>query len=302
VPRAYAVAAAILFSTGGAGIKVDAFSGPEIVVVRSGVAAVAVLLWLRTGFRPSRQALGLGAVYAVMIALFVNATKLTTAANAIFLQSVAPVYVLLLAPRVLGEPFRRLYGVSVALAACGTLLCLMAQPTASRTAPDPVAGNLLGALCGLAWAITLLGLRRVERDHPGAGIGISAVVIGNVLASLASLPAAWPFPSASWGEWTTVLYLGVFQIGLAYLCLTRAMRGLPALEASLILLLEPVLNPLWTWLLWGESPGVWVVAGGLFIVSAAASKSWIDARAGVTPLPPRAVPSGAPPGGTPDGA
>jgi drug/metabolite transporter (DMT)-like permease len=268
----------VLFSTGGAGIKVAAFTGPQVAALRSGIAAVALLLWLRGRVRWTPQVVGLAVVYACMITLFVNATKLTTAANAIFLQATAPLYILILAPFLIGERFRPRDLVYLAVAALGMVCCFVGRPDASVTAPDPATGNVLALLCGITWALTLLGLRRVERDQPDAGIGISVVVVGNLLASVASLPFAWPLPAAPAVEWATVIYLGVIQIGVAYVCLTSAMRHLPALEASLLLLLEPVLNPLWTWMIRDEYPGSWVLAGGGLIVLATAGKAVYDAR------------------------
>jgi drug/metabolite transporter (DMT)-like permease len=271
--RLQAVLAALLFSTGGAGIKVAAFSGPQVATLRSGIAAIALLLWLRSRVRWTPAVLGLGVIYACMITLFVNATKLTTAANAIFLQSTAPLYILVLGPALIGERFRARDLVYLAAVATGMMFCFAGQSGASATAPDPGTGNLLAALCGLTWALTLLGLRRVERDDPGQDLGLSVVVIGNLMAAAVSLPFAWPLPTAPAAEWATVIYLGLVQIGVAYVCLTYAMRHLPALEASLLLLLEPVLNPVWTWLVRGEQPGAWVLAGGAIIVAATAVKT-----------------------------
>jgi drug/metabolite transporter (DMT)-like permease len=108
---------------------------------------------------------------------------------------------------------------------------------------------------------------------------MTVVVAGNAFAALGALPLAWPLPAAGAGEWATLLYLGVFQIGLAYVFLTRAMPHLPALEVSLLLLLEPVLNPVWTWLLRGEDPGAWTIAGGGLIVIATAVKTLAESRA-----------------------
>jgi drug/metabolite transporter, DME family len=278
--RLQAIAAAVLFSTGGAGIKVATFDGPEVAALRSGFAVIALYLWLRARVRWTPEVLGLSVIYAAMIALFVNATKLTTAANAIFLQSTAPLYILVLGPLLIGERFRRRDLVYLFAVAIGMVFCFVGRPDASATAPDPTTGNVLALLCGVTWALTLLGLRRVERDRPDAGIGMSVVVIGNLLASLASLPFAWPFPAAPAAEWATVIYLGVVQIGVAYVCLTAAMRHLPALEASLLLLLEPVLNPLWTWIIRSEHPGTWVLAGGAIIVAATAVKAVYDGRRG----------------------
>jgi DME family drug/metabolite transporter len=257
---------------------VAAFTGPQVAALRSGIAAVALLLWLRGRVRWTPQVLGLSVVYACMITLFVNATKLTTSANAIFLQATAPLYILVLAPFLIGERFRRRDLTYVMAVAAGMGLCFVGQPGATVLAPDPATGNILGLLCGMTYALILLALRRLERDRPEAGLGISVVVAGNLLASLASLPFAWPFPAAPAVEWATVVYLGVVQIGVAYVFLTNAMRHLPALDASLLLLLEPVLNPLWTWVLRDERPGGWVLAGGAIIVAATAGKALNDAR------------------------
>ena len=83
----------------------------------------------------------------------------------------------------------------------------------------------------------------------------------------------WPLPAASIGEWSTIVYLGVCQIGVAYVFLTAAMRVLPALEVSLLLLIEPVLNPIWTWMIRDEQPGTYTIIGGAIIIAATAIKS-----------------------------
>ena len=285
--RLLAVAAAILFSTGGAGIKVEAFTAAQVSAVRSGVAAIVLWLWLRRRDQERRVAwtpgvLFAGLIYAAMLTLFVSATKLTTAANAIFLQSTAPLYLLILAPLVLGERFRARDLVYLATLGVGLACCFMGRPVATATASNPWLGNLLGAASGLVWALTLISLRYVGRsDRSGSG-SLTAVVAGNAVACLVALPMALPLPAASAAEWATVLYLGVFQIGLAYLCLAVAISRLPALESALLLLLEPVLNPIWTWLMRGEDPGGWTIAGGAVIVTATAAKIVYDARRPVT--------------------
>jgi drug/metabolite transporter (DMT)-like permease len=127
--------------------------------------------------------------------------------------------------------------------------------------------------------MTLLGLRYLERDATDRSPAMAAVITGNAIASLGALPFAWPLPMASASEWATIVYLGVFQIGLAYIFLTKAVGRLPALEISLLLLLEPVLNPLWAWLVRGEHPGTWTIAGGAIIILVTAVKSVYDKRA-----------------------
>ena len=278
--RLFAIAAALLFSTGGAGIKVAAFSSAQVAGLRSGFAALALLMWLRGRVMLTPRVAAVSLIYACTLTLFVHATRLTTAANAIFLQATAPLYILVLAPVLLRERFQRRDLVYLATLAVGMVLCFVGQTAASATAPDPAAGNLLAALCGISWALTLMGLRLLERDHARPGSGMSVVVFGNVIAAAISLPFAWPLPDAPAAEWATVVYLGVVQIGLAYICLTKAMRHLPALEASLLLLLEPVLNPLWTWIVRDESPGAWVLGGGAIIIAATALKAIYDAYGG----------------------
>jgi drug/metabolite transporter (DMT)-like permease len=185
---------------------------------------------------------------------------------------------LLLGPLILSERFRARDVVFLVGVAFGTVLCVIGRPAATTTAPDPLTGNLLGVVCSVTWAFTLLGLRYLQRDHTQAGVGMSAVTIGNVFASVAAWPFALPLPEASAGQWATIAYLGVCQIGLAYVFLTAAIRVLPALEVSLLLLIEPVLNPAWTWLIRGENPGAYTIAGGAIIIVATALKSLYDAR------------------------
>jgi DME family drug/metabolite transporter len=270
------VAAAALFSTGGAAIKTATLSGLQVASIRSGVAAIAIALFLRGRLRRSPQIVGVGVIYAATLVLFVTSTKLTTAASAIFLQSMAPLYIVVLAPLVLKEHFRPQDLFFLAAAAVGLVLCVSVPSDATLTAPDPVTGNVLGVLCSVSWAFTLLGLRWVERDQSGSGI--SAVLVGNVIAFLAGLPALVPLPATSVTDWATVAYLGVFQIGLAYVLLTGAVGYLPTLHISLLLLLEPVLNPMWTWLVRGEDPGARTLVGGAIIISAAAAHAAYDAR------------------------
>jgi drug/metabolite transporter, DME family len=271
------VGAAVLFSTGGAAIKTAALSGLQVASLRSGIAAAALLLLLRGRVRWSWRVCGVGAVYAATLVLFVSATKLTTAASAIFLQSAAPLHIAVLAPLVLGERVRGRDLVVLAAAATGLTLCFVGRPAASLMAPDPAMGNILGILCSLSWASTLLGLRWLENREPDSAL--SAVVVGNLLAFLAGVPVLWPLPGASGADWATLAYLGVVQIGCAYVLLTGAVRHLPALQVSLLLLLEPVLNPVWTWMVRGENPGAWTLAGGAVIVCGAAVQAVYDARA-----------------------
>ena len=283
-PRLQVIAAAVLFSTGGAAIKDVAFSGMQVASIRSGIAAAVLLLCMRGRISRSWPTLSIGAVYAATLILFVTSTKLTSSANAIFLQSTAPLYIAALAPLLLAEPFRRSDRWFLAAVGAGLVLCFTGRPESTVTAPDPATGNLLAVVCGLTWALTLIGLRWGARHGAlhgapqGVQIGMSAVVMGNAMAFAVGLPFLASLPSPSAVEWATLAYLGVFQIAIAYILLTSAATHLRALDVSLLLLIEPVLNPIWTWLVRGEDPGVRTLVGGAIIVSATAARAIYDAR------------------------
>ena len=275
------LAAAILFSTGGAAIKATQLTGWQVASFRSGVAAVAVLLMLpaaRRGFSGLSALVGL--VYAATMILFVLANKLTTAASTIFLQATAPIYLVLLGPWLLREPIRRRELTLMLALGGGLALFFVGHEPGSVTAPDPFKGNILAALSGLCWALAVTGLRFMGKaGRPAAGAAAS-VVLGNVFAFLFCLPAALPVATVRPADAAIVVGLGVFQIGLAYVLLNHGLRHVGALEASLLLLAEPVLNPLWAWLVHGERPSAWTLAGGAVIVAATLGKIFVyrDAR------------------------
>jgi drug/metabolite transporter, DME family len=290
--RLQLLGAALLFSTGGAAIKAADFTGWQIASFRSGIAAIA--LWLMTPAARRgwtlRQAQGgawkaalVGVAYAGCLTLFVLSNRLTTAANTIFLQSTAPLYLLFLAPWLLKEPVRRqdlgfLLAVGIGL---GFFFIGVEQPIA--TAPDPGRGNLLALASGFFWALAVCGLRWLSADER-RGSPAAAVVSGNLTAFLISLPMALPLGTHSIADWSLIGYLGVFQIALAYLFLTTAIQFIPALEASVILLLEPVLNPVWAWLVQRETPGAWALLGGAIILGATTYKSWAESRVAAAPV------------------
>jgi DME family drug/metabolite transporter len=276
--RLLLVAAATLFSTGGAAIKAASFTGWQMACFRSGVAAAALLTLLPEARRGWTWRIApVGAAHASTLILFVLATRLTTSANAIFLQATAPLYLLLMGPWLLREPIRRSDIAFMAALAAGMSLFALGAERAVATAPNPHAGNILGLASGLSWALTLAGLRWLSRQKGGSA-GMAAVTAGNLMAFLAALPMALPVASVSASGVAVVLYLGVFQIGLAYWCLTRAVRHVTAFEATATLLLEPVLNPIWTWLIHGEHPGAWPLAGGAVILSATLINTWRQSR------------------------
>ncbi|MGH7581230.1 MAG: DMT family transporter [Gemmatimonadales bacterium] len=277
--------AAVLFSTGGAAIKAADFAAWQITCLRSGIAAVAI--WLMT--REARGAwtgrtVVVGIAYAATLTLFVLANRLTTAANTIYLQSTAPLYLALLAPWLLREPTRRQDLLFMAAVGLGLALFFLGVDAPVETAPDPVRGNLLAVGSGFFWALTVCGLRWMGAAGGARGSAAVAVVAGNAIAFALALPFALPFGSHGVGDWALMGYLGVFQIALAYVLVTRALTTIPALEASLILLIEPVLNPVWAWIFQGERPNAWALIGGGVILGATTIRAVLDAQTPRVPV------------------
>ena len=277
------ITAAAIFSTGGAAIKLTTLSGVQVACFRSAIAAVVVLALAPESRRGWTWRTWVASIaYATCLTLFVLANKLTTSANTIFLQAAAPLYLLLLGPWLLKERVKRADLIVLGAMAAGLACVFLGTDPPARTAPDPALGNLLALLSGVAWAFLVIGLRWLGRAEAEAGheapSPTTAVVLGNVLAALVTLPFALPVLAFTATDVATVLFLGVVQIGIAYLLLSRALKQVGALEASLLLMVEPALNPLWSWLMHGETPGPWSLLGGGMILGATVLKSALDSR------------------------
>ncbi len=283
------LAAAALFSTGGAAIKYCGFGGWEVAGLRSAVAGFLLAILFPKAWRGWSWRVGLVAIaYAGTMISFVLSNKLTTAANTIFLQSAAPIYVLALSPWLLREPISRRDGFWIALVAGGLGLFFVGQSAPTRSAPDPLTGNLIALVAGVFWAFTLMGLRWLERGSEGnVPSGISAVLFGNLLAAAIALPVSFPIEGGEFSDWAVVGYRGGIQIGLAYVLLTYGFRRVRAFEGTLLILLEPVLSPVWAWLFQGEVPGDWALVGGTVILGTCVAKTVCDregAPTGVAPI------------------
>ncbi len=263
---------ALLFSTGGVAIKAATLTGWQLSCFRSMAAAVALLIFLPSARRGwSWRSVVVAIPYAATFTLYTLANKYTTAANAIFLQDTAPFYILILGPLLLGERTRLRDLSFMAALLIGLGLIFASTREATLYASDPRLGDSLAVVSGLTWALTLLGLRwiavRAENhdDEPAA-----AVVAGCLVASLFAALFAFPVENGNVGNWLIVAYLGVVQIALAYVFITAGIRHVRALEVSLLLLVEPVLSPVWVWLLLAESPAALAVLGGAIVIGATA--------------------------------
>jgi drug/metabolite transporter (DMT)-like permease len=267
--RLLLLAAAALWSSAGAAMKLCHLNALQITGGRSLVAALFLAVALPEARRlPSRRML-LGVIgYAATVTLFSAANKLTTAANAIFLQSTAPIWILLLGPRLLDDRPSR--GEILALPVYGLGLGLFFL---DELTPGQLAGNLVALAAGLTFALCIIGVRRAQEEAQ------ASLLWGNLVAAALVLPFWSHGPTPQPMDLALLAYLGVFQLGLAYLCFGRAVVHVPALEASLLVLLEPVLNPIWTFLFAGERPGPWALAGGAIVLGATVWRTLVPALA-----------------------
>ena len=280
------LATALLFSTGGAAVKACSLGSWQVAGLRSTFAIVALLVALpSTRTRWTTAVLAVGFSQAVTMVLFVSAMKLTTAANAIFLQSTAPLYLLVLGPLVLHEPVRRSDVMFLVPFVAGLVTIFRGEAPASATAPNPALGNWLAAASGVSWTFTVIGFRWTAREGTSFG---ATLLAGNVIVALVGLSLGLPIVGATVTDWAIVAFLGVFQIGLAYGLLSIGLRDVPALEASLLMLVEPALNPVWAWLVHGERAGTATLVGGSIILAATAIKTLVDWRYYPSPARKRA--------------
>lgn len=276
-PYLLVLGAALLWSTGGLFIKWNDLSPYELSCGRSLFAAATVALLTRhEGFRINAVTGVASLLYAILLLLFVIATKLTTAANAIFLQYTAPVYILLFEPLVFREKYRAADFIVVACCVAGMSLFFV-----GKLRPEDVRGNLAALGSGLCFASFYLLLRTKSARSVNRA---SSVIYGNLLLALVTLPA---FIAGSGKldarNLSVVAYLGVVQIGVAYTLLTAGLaRGVRSLDAGIIGYVEPVLNPVWVFLILGELPSRWALLGGAIIIAAVAAHTlWKTKRRGL---------------------
>lgn len=259
--------AAVLFSTGGVAIKWLSLDGWQVAGLRGLIAAVAIWALMPGPVLLRHRAVFLaGVAQGATMLLFVMASKNTTAANTIFLQSSAPLFIPFLAGPLLGERATKRDIAAMLGIALGLSFFFVGAPTATASAPNPRFGDLLAMLSGFTWACTVVGLRYLARAGVVAsGATKGALLWGNSLVALVGLSFAWPLPAVGASEWVVVLYLGVVQVALSYRLLVRAVARVPALETSLLVLFEPVLNPVWAYLLLEERPSSWALAGAAIL-------------------------------------
>jgi drug/metabolite transporter (DMT)-like permease len=250
------VAASVCWSFGGLCIKFIPWGAMTIIGLRA-LFAIAVFAIYRRSFKVR---LTTGNILAALCltattTLYVMANKQTTAAAAILLQFTAPVFIILL-QLVFYKKKPRLSGVvAVAVTLCGMLLFV-----ADGLGSGGLSGNLLAMASGLSFAGVFICNKRPDAD-PG-----QSVMLGFYINAAVGLPFVLTGVTAEPATWGAAVFLGIVQVGLAYVFFSAGIKRTPALPACLITAMEPVLNPLWVALTVGEIPGPPAIAGGAVIV------------------------------------
>ena len=268
--------AAVCWSLGGVLIKSVPWPPLAVASGRGLIAAVFLSLFRGRGLRFTWTGVQLGGAlaYALTTVSFVMATKLTTAANAILIQYTAPVFVALFGSWFLGERTTRADWVTIAAVFTGMGLFLYDGLNFSG-----LTGILVAMFSGVSFAATVLLLRKQKADSP-----LESIILGNVLAFFIGAPALWGAPAMPAAGWTALAVLGTVQLGISYILYASAIRHVTALEAVLIPVIEPILNPLWVMLVLGERPTLVALAGGAIVVGSITWRALSSVRGG-TPAP-----------------
>ena len=254
----YVFIAALLYSIGGLCIKLIPWNGMSINGGRTAIALVVIgayLLWRRHPLKLNCWvAVGALSVFGCN-ALFSMANKMTTAANAIVLQFTAPIFVLLFSILLFGTKPTRLDLVTCALV-FGGILCFFLDGLEMGNHT----GNVIALLSGIAYAGVFLMNELPEGD------AISSVFWGDVLSAVTGLPFLLQETEFSATAVGSLLVLGVFQVALAYILLTEGLKTTPAVTASLVSGIEPVLNPILVAVFYHEYIGPMSFVGAVMVV------------------------------------
>jgi drug/metabolite transporter (DMT)-like permease len=262
------VLAAVLWSLGGLLIKMIDWNPLAIAGGRSAIAAIVMMFYIgKPTVTLSKNKL-LGALaYTGTLICFVSANKLTTSANAIVLQFSAPIWVALFSTWFLKEKITKLDWITIAAVMGGMVLFFMENISGGY-----VFGNIVAIISGVFFALMVIFLKFEDNGSP-----VEITLLGNVFVFLVSIPFLFGIvitPKAI----LALLALGIFQIGLAYILYTSATPYVSSVEAILIPVIEPLLNPVWVMVFLGEVPGIYALIGGVIIVGAIVIRSLIQSK------------------------
>jgi len=258
--------AAVLWSSGGLFIKLISLDAMQLSFFRAGIAAITFALIFRKRILLINKFTLINSVfYSLVLISFVIATKTTTAANAIFLQATAPIYVLIFEPLINKTKYEKSNIITVAVCFIGMLFFFIGE-----LEPGHLEGNLVALFSGMMFAAFFLGMKKNDIKHQQ-----SSIFFGNVLVTIISIPFILSFNGVSFDDFWMLGYLGVFQIAIAYAFFASGLKRVFAVEASIISMIEPVLNPVWVFFGYGEVPSFWAIIGGIIIISAIVVKTLV---------------------------
>lgn len=259
----YLVITSVLWSIGGIFIKLVDWNPMAIAGARSGIASMVMLFYLKKLTRPLGKLKIMGAFsYASLLIFFVSANKLTTSANAILLQFTAPIWVILFSRWFLKEKSKKSDIFTVIIVLLGMTLFFIGDLKSGN-----LAGNLIAILSGISMAAVVMFLKGQKGTPP-----LDMLLLGNIITFICGLP--FYFQSLpSWRSIIGLLILGIFQLGISYILYSIAIKSVTSMEAILIPILEPLLNPIWVLLITGEAPGKYAILGGIIVVTAIISRS-----------------------------
>jgi drug/metabolite transporter (DMT)-like permease len=270
------VVASFCWSLAGVLIKFVATSWDGIAVASGrGIIAAVFLVLTNRGlrFHFSRDQV-LGAIlYAACTMTFCLATTMTSAANAILLQYTAPVWIALFGAWFLGERATRADWFTIVVALGGMGLFFKDSLTLGH-----IRGDVLAVLSGVCFAGMTIALRK-QKD----GSAVESIILGNVLAFLIGLPWLLRSPTLPTSGWVALFVLGIVQLGASYWLYARAIKHVTALEAVLIPVIEPILNPLWVMIFMHEKPSGWALVGGIVVLSAVTLRAILSIRSRLVP-------------------
>ena len=264
--------AGLLWSTGGLFIKLISLPAMQLAFFRCIIAALTFGIMFRKRILLFNKLTFLNSVfYAAILITFVLATKTTTAANAIFLQSTAPIYVLIFEPIFNKTKYERINIITVAVCVLGMLLFFV-----GKLEPGHLEGNIIALLSGIAFASFFLGMKMNDPKYKH-----SSIFYGNILVAIISIPFLFSLEYLTIKDLSMVAFLGVFQIAIAYAFFSSGLKRIYAVEASIIAMIEPVLNPVWVFIGYGEVPGITAILGGVIILGTIVTRTLISGASNI---------------------
>lgn len=259
----YLVVSALLWSLGGVFTKLINWNPIAIAGMRSAITALLILIYMKKPKFNWSKVQVIGAIsYATTVITFIVANKMTTGANAILLQYTAPIYVALFGTFFVKERTTKVDWLTIGAVFIGMVLFFIGDiDTRSMW------GNFWAVVSGISFAGVAITLRMQKDGSP-----LESVLLGNIVTAIIGIPfmfQSMPTPMS----WVGLVLMGTVQLGFPYILYTKAIKSVSALEATLIPVIEPIINPVWTFLIVGEVPGKWAVVGGIVVIGAVTARS-----------------------------